>query len=334
MAYPADPLNSNAGDQGVSNEPTREYLEQLASAIRPSWELDDATFSGPSAASSADVAGLNGTKEATALRTEIGASNGSFAPSRATVAEATGRAIVETGVSRASVVPVVDAPHRRPAAPAAAPSMSGSPRLPSPRLQLASVPPAGSASVEIEVPAVGRSRKPLWIVLTVGAVALIGIGGWAASGGDAGGPVSAAPTRVPTTAASRPPVVSGPSHAQGATTTQGLRVDGPVPAETETSSPTRVPRPSAPASNSPPRAIPEPISPPPRAIPEPIAAPPPRAIPEPVAAPPPRAVPQPVAAPPPVATRAPSVHEATPTEPPRPSSRPLPSGPIVRDVPF
>ena len=321
MAYPADPLNSSAGDQGVSNEPTREYLEQLASAIRPSWELDDTTFSGLTGPSSADMAGVNGTKEASETRAEISASKGSFAPSRATVAEGTERAMAEAGVSQLSVVSIVDPPLRAPAA-AAASSAGGSPRFGSPRLQLVSVAPAGSASIDVEAPAPARSRKPLWIVLAVGVLALIAIGGWAASGGDTGAPVSPVPTRVPVTGAGRSAVAPGPLTAPGGTTARGLHPDTPIPAQTEPGATARVARPPAPASNSPPRAIPEPISSPPRAIPEPIS-PPPRAIPEPIAAP--------ALAP---APRASSVHEAPSTEPPRPSSRPLPSGPLVRDVPF
>jgi hypothetical protein len=349
MAYPADPLNSNAGDQGVSNEPTREYLEQLASAIRPSWELDDTTFGGLTGPSSADVAGLNGTKEASETRSEISASKGSFAPSRATVVEGTERAIAEAGVSRLSTVPIVDPPPRASAA-ASASSAGASPRFGSPRLQLLSVPPAGSASFEVEASAFARSRKPLWIVLSVGVLALIAIGGWAASGGDTGA-LSPVPTRVPVPGAGRSAVAPGPSAAPVGTTAQGLHPD----TQADPGATARVARPSAPASNSPPRAIPEPISPPPRAIPEPIS-PPPRAIPEPISppprampepiSPPPRAVPEPISPPPRVmpepigapvpapSSRASSAHEAPSTEPPRPSSRPLPSGPLVRDVPF
>jgi hypothetical protein len=333
MAYPADSLNSNAGDQGVSNEPTREYLEQLASAIRPSWELDDTTFSGLTGPSSADVAGLNGAKEAPEARAEVPASKGSFAPSRATVAEGTERVIAEAAVTRVSVVPAVDPPHRAPAA-AAASTAGGSPRwLASPRLELVSVPPGGSASVEVEALALARSRKPLWIVLAVGVLALIAIGGWAASGGDAGVPASGVPTRVPTVGAGRSAVAPGPLTAPGGTTAQGLHLDTTVSPQTEPGATARVARPTPPAPNSLPRAVPEPISPPPRAVPQPIS-PPPRAIPEPIS-PPPRAIPEPIAAPAPApAPRAPSVRETPSTEPPKPGSRPLPSGPLVRDVPF
>lgn len=63
MAHTGDPLNStplspNAGDQSAPNEVSRELLDQLASTFRPSWELDAATFSGPSDLSSTEIQAL------------------------------------------------------------------------------------------------------------------------------------------------------------------------------------------------------------------------------------------------------------------------------------
>src|SRR3954454_11422276 len=62
MAYPGDPAGPVAKGDGsfAGGRLTPDDFDQLASAFRPSWEFDDAPFTGPGSLSPTDVRALQG----------------------------------------------------------------------------------------------------------------------------------------------------------------------------------------------------------------------------------------------------------------------------------
>src|SRR5260370_25874312 len=87
MAYRGDP-SSRAGKARMAS-PTAalrpEDFEQLAAAFRPSWELDEAPFTGPGALSPGDLRALQGGGTHADVRATAQLTNGSHAPPKATV---------------------------------------------------------------------------------------------------------------------------------------------------------------------------------------------------------------------------------------------------------
>lgn len=101
MAHTADPLNSapldsNPGDQNAANDVSRELLDQLASTFRPSWEPDQAPFTGKADLSPGEIQALASGGTAPELRAESHATLGPLAPPKPTqVLEPTESVIVQ-----------------------------------------------------------------------------------------------------------------------------------------------------------------------------------------------------------------------------------------------
>jgi hypothetical protein len=205
MAYPGDPVAK--GPARFEHAPlTPDDLEQLATAFRPSWELDEAPFTGAGTLSAADVQALQGGGTHADVRAAMPNAGSAFAPPRPNSVEALGSVVVEESIIVRD--PPAPAPALRPAPPPAPP-----PRVPAadaaPAVALEAtriVPrrPAAAQSARVESfeaevsPFARPSRKPLWLGLGAGVVVLAGLGIWAASGGQADPPATSAPAATAT----------------------------------------------------------------------------------------------------------------------------------------
>jgi hypothetical protein len=318
MAFPTDPPHpAGANASAFANARlTPEDAERLAATFRPSWELDDAPFTGPGALTEADLHALKGGGTQADVRGAVQALNGTHAPVPATVLqdEPTSSVIIAGGVDAEVVAAPAPAALPTPIAPQAqvAPMATKTGTLVLPSMQgavvqqrtlvMATLPVTGfpgpgvrgrAASIDLgDVDFRKRSKSGLWIALGGVAAVLLGAGVWLAS--SSGDQKRAAPApALPTTMATAPSRIPAP----------------PPPAETVAAPPI------APAPPPPPA----PVTPPPQPMAVAAAPPPP-------APPPPRLVVPPAPRPP---TWTP------PASPPRPpAARPKSGQTIVRDVPF
>src|SRR5580700_8785195 len=81
MAYQGDPVPK--GPAGFENAPlTPDDLERLATAFRPSWELDEAPFTGAGTMSAADVQALQGGGTHADVRAATRMAGSAFPPQR------------------------------------------------------------------------------------------------------------------------------------------------------------------------------------------------------------------------------------------------------------
>ncbi len=310
MAYPGNPPKGPAGFEKAPLTP--DDFERLATAFRPSWELDEAPFTGAGALSTADIRALQGggTHADVRATAQQAVSNGSHAPPKPAVAvdEPATKVIIDPAVRRARIrcarsyarAVCARAPqgHRlrravdcglgpcaeRPGAVrrelGAASSRVITVRPPRPRVE---------TGPTFEPPG---SKKGLWIGVGAAALALIGGVVWLASSGGSDKPVAAPQPAETVQEKVQPSIPPPPPEAVAAT---------PKPQPTPAPAP---PTPPVVAATSLPQAPPLPATPPPS-----HAA---------VAAAP---APHPVASPPPA--------------PPKPATASRPKGPtIVRDVPF
>ena len=185
---------------------TADEFDQLAAAFRPSWEFDEAPFVGAGTMSPTDLHALQGGGGTHAdIRAAAQAAaplvNGAHAPAEAggPAHEPEDSVIIDRSVTARS-------PRRRPAAavarrrrpsgsiPAVAPAGRRPPRR-SRRTGLrrrrivhraaVPVPVARESTGSFDARAL-RSKRPLWIGLGAGGVALVAVGIWAASGSSAG----------------------------------------------------------------------------------------------------------------------------------------------------
>jgi hypothetical protein len=317
MAYPTDPPNHAGGPSGTlaGSRLTPEDAERLAATFRPSWELDDAPFTGPAAFSDADLQAARSYGTQADVRGAVQALNGTHAPAPATVLheEPANTVILGRGVDAEEPATVVQRSPADPVAAAKAISAPVAPVVATPaRFAAAAQPvtarhPAGGARVSApsdadRVPK--RSRLGLWLGLGAAGIGIV-IGAWLAAGSGDKRDAAAPPVDTPavTTASPIPPP--------------------PPPAETTQAV-------AAPTTAAPPvqaTAAAPPPPPPPVVTAEPAprpAAPPPVAA---AAPPPPTAAPRPASA-----NRTPSWGGSAA---PAPKAAPRPKGTtIVRDVPF
>ncbi len=210
MAYPGDPVAK--GPAGFEHAPlTPDDLEQLATAFRPSWELDDAPFTGAGTLSAADVRALQGGGTHVDVRAAMPNPGSPFPPSRPNGAQG----VVEESIIVREATPPT--PAVRPAPPPPAPRAEAAPAVPLEATRIvprrASPPAAQPARMEsfAEVSPFARpSRKPLWLGLGAGAVVLAGVGIWAASGSSADAPAPA-PSAVASTVSHTPQTIPLPT---------------------------------------------------------------------------------------------------------------------------
>jgi hypothetical protein len=284
-------------------------LDQLAAAIRPSWEFDEAPFVGAGSISPADLQALQGgggthaDVRAVAQAAAVPASNGAHAPTKPIAAahEPEDSVVIDRSITAAEIAPTpppaAPEPARAPLAPPAAAAVQvtrgAADRLAQTRIvrRVPQIAAPRESTGSFDARALGRSKRPLWIGLGAGAVVLVALGIWATSGS------SEAPAAVP-----------------------------PPPARTAHVAAPDIPPP-------PPETTPEPpppAPPPPKTVPVSALAQVPPPVVTPASLPPAPA--RPVAAP--AAPPAPPRPVVAPT--PKPATRPKSGGggTIVHDVPF
>jgi hypothetical protein len=317
MAYPGNPPKGPAPFEKAPLTP--DDLERLATAFRPSWELDDAPFTGAGSLSAGDIRALQGGGTHAEVRaTALTAVQGSLAPARVlAAAEEPAKVVIDPGLVApppsvrppapnvvlsspgpwAAAAPV---PVAAPAGPALAPG-SKSPSMPplKPRVSAGGPAPRASLATDPSLTSLSafnaKKSKGLLIGGGVGAVAVVGLIVWLASGSSSTAekpivtPIASATAREPVQPSIPPP--------------------SPEPATTAANPPSQV---AQHASAPPP---PSPVVPVIAANALPIAPAQPHAA----AVQPP--APHPVSSPPPPAPKAPT------------ASRPK-GATIVRDVPF
>src|ERR1700722_695660 len=210
MAYPGDP--SGPAQKGSASfaggRLTADDFDQLAAAFRPSWEFDEAPFVGAGTMSPTDLHALQGgggTHADIRAAAQAPVVNGAHAPAKPAAAahEPEDSVIIDRSVTaevRADVRVADVAPPPAPVqaripvvAPAVAVRAPTSPdRLAQTRIvqRAAVIPVARESTGSFDARAL-RSKRPLWIGLGAGGLALIAVGIWAASGS------SAAPAPAP-----------------------------------------------------------------------------------------------------------------------------------------
>jgi hypothetical protein len=170
MAYPGDPSSPDIGASTMmgghgASDLAADDLERVAASFRPSWELDDAPFTGPATFSAAEVHALqNGEARQQVRKTLASSTNEAFA-----------------------------APHRNDAR-----RVSSIPPRPSRDVAMPALAPMRAPALSLDFEAQARQfrRRTPW--LTVGAIGalVVGAGVWLASSGVAATPAPAAKATV------------------------------------------------------------------------------------------------------------------------------------------
>jgi hypothetical protein len=203
MAYQGDPVPKGPG--AFENAPlTPEDLERLATAFRPSWELDEAPFTGAGALSAAEVQALQGGGTHADVRAATQLASSAFPPARTVAAVEPVESIVVAQPAVVAPPPAAPAPPAPVAAPwsppvaaqvyapvpaapqlAVAPSPATVDALAATRIVPRRVPAAPPIRARVEsvgsdmVRLARPSRKPLWIGLGALAMVAAGVGAWA-----------------------------------------------------------------------------------------------------------------------------------------------------------
>jgi hypothetical protein len=315
MAYPGSPPKGPAPFEKAPLSP--DDLERLATAFRPSWELDDAPFTGAGTLSAGDIRALQGGGTNAEVRATAFTAHASHAPAKPSPMTDDGaKVILDPGLTppppsarhvserppplssagpwaASTAMPPLAAPGRisnRPPAPDA----SHGPIPSTQRITSRPGPRSGRAllSTEPSFASIKKSRTGLWLGGAAAAVVLVGGVMWLASGGPDKPVAAPAPT---------------------VTATPNDKAEPSIPP----------PPPDTVAANG--ATAPEPVAVRPSAAPPPVIAA--TALPQ---------VPAPAYH---AAMPAPAPHPAASPPPPSPAPKPAtasrPKGPtIVRDVPF
>ena len=214
MAYPGDPSSPDIGASTIlgGHGPTAadvgaDDLERLAASFRPSWELDDAPFTGAAAFSAAEVRALqNGEARQAVRKTLASSTNEAFAP------------------------PIrSDGPARR--------VSSIPPARPTRDVVMPAFPPmrAPALSLDFETQARQFRRRPPWAVFALIGALVVGGGAWLASSGVAATPTPKAPD-LP-----HPATVTTAAPLAPAEPTPAIPAPPPAAAEAPRSEPTAPP---------------------------------------------------------------------------------------------
>ena len=289
MAYPGAPSGPAAKGPAAfaGGGLTPDDLDQLAAAFRPSWEFDEAPFVGAGSMSPSDMralqsGGIHADVRAATQPAPAPLTNGMHAPAKPAPLshEPENSVIIDRRITAADIAPAPQArPQVAPAVvapavvPAAivAPAMPTADRMAQTRIvqRRAPVPAARESTGSFDAGALRGSKKPLWIGIGVGALALAAIGIWATSGGSSEPALAPVPVivkkSVETAAPDIPP--PPPETAQAA----------PVPKTVPISALAQVPAPAAAPPAAPaPRPVAAPVAPSPAPAPHPAAAPTPK----------------------------------------------------------
>ncbi len=288
MAYPGEPSGPAAKGPGafVGGRLTADEFDQLAAAFRPSWELDEAPFVGAGSMSPSDLHALQG---GGGTRAEIRAVSQAASPQAAPAPLVNGAhaapkpappshepedsVIIDRSITAAPIPPPV-----QPRVAVAAPALAAPPHVSADRLAqtrivhrpAVPVPGPRESTGSFDARAL-RSKRPLWIGLGAGAVALVAAGIWAASGSSQA-PAPAVPVLVKTVQAAAPDIPPPPPDTTPTPAAPPLRTI-PVSALAQVPAPvvTAAPPPPAPV-----RPAAAPAAPPPAPPPHAAVAPTPR----------------------------------------------------------
>jgi hypothetical protein len=294
MAYPGEPSGPAAKGLGAfaGGRLTADEFDQLAAAFRPSWELDEAPFVGAGSMSPSDLHALQGGGGTRAEIRAVAQAASPLAPAPAPVVNGAHAAPKPAGPSHEpedsvivdrsiTAVPIAPPPvHPRVAM--AAPAVAIPPQVSADRLAQTRIVhrPAVPVSAPRSAPREStgsfdaralRSRRPLWIGLGAGAVALVAAGIWAASGSSQA-PAPVVPVLVKTVRAAAPDIPPPPPDT---TPTPAA----PPPKTVPVSALAQVPAPvvtTAPPPPAPVRPAAAPAAPPPAPAPHAAVAPTPR----------------------------------------------------------
>jgi hypothetical protein len=294
MAYQGDPVSK--GPAGFENGPlTPDDLERLATAFRPSWELDEAPFTGAGSLSAADVQALQAGGTHADVRAATQMASAAFPPAPAARIEPVESMVIaapvvapppppaaspwapvpaapqfvatQPPVQPATVQPHVSAPPSVQLAPELSPASREAlaatriiPRRPPAPLQPSAMRPRiesiGSDMVRLARP----SRKPLWIGLGGLLVGAAGIGAWLSMSSSTDKSLPALPAVVATATHALPDIPPPPPAAASAAPAAAA---APVPAAAATTASltplkpaTSVPVTSLPVAAAPPPATP------------------------------------------------------------------------------
>jgi len=261
MAHPADP--SPKGPVAFTHARlSPEEADRLASMFRPSWELDDAPFTGAGTLSAADMQALQGGGVRADLRAAAAGSpfgtngNGAHAAPAPQAQEPASSVVIDQGprpaplAAKGTMMGIgVQLPAAPPTAPLPEAPLSRPPSRPSQRPLAPSFqigPPTPRAQPVVAAPSASdvqpypkKSQMGLWIGLGAAAVILLGVGIWAVA--SSGGEKPAAPAATATATAkptedklsSVPPPPPATATAAAATTTAAaVPVPPPPPATT------------------------------------------------------------------------------------------------------
>ena len=337
MASPADP----APKLTVAFANARLSLddaERLAATFRPSWELDDAPFTGSGDLSSSEVQALQGGGTHADVRaSQDHASNGACAPTAALAAAqeveksviidrgvaARDPALREAGPKTTMIGMPAAAPSPEPQPPVASqapprPDPKSAPITGRPAAPAFNVSPPAPARAAVDVPK--RSMVALFVGVAAAAAIVVGGGVWLATSSGSGDKLAPAPTvdkaLEDKLAAVPPPPPPAATATAEPTASAATATAGAAPSAAETASATSTQAAGTTVATSATAATASPSPPP---VPAPPAPPPTQATPEPT-----HAV---AAAPRPYGGGAPV----------RPAPAPAPHKPaqtIIRDVPF
>jgi hypothetical protein len=209
MAHPAD-IAPKAPAAFASGRLSPEEAERLASTFRPSWELDDAPFTGPGTLSETDLRALQGGGTHSDVRAvaqsgghegNAHASNGAHAPPAPTQSHEPENSVIIDRSITADAAPAPKAvaaakpatmtmvgmpspqqqaaPQPAPAAPLQRPPTPMRPMAPAFNVSPPSVKPrAKPVSIDLEDAYPKKSKTGLWVALGLGGVAAMGLVVW------------------------------------------------------------------------------------------------------------------------------------------------------------
>ena len=210
MAYPSDSTDPRARDPAPRDDQSTEELERLAATFRPSWQLDDAPFTGGARFSAEAVRSLEGAEMRGQVKAAMETSNGAKRPPKpvafqqppsTVIIEPTPDARpVGKGRASATLVGMSTAPVASDAQFKSTLVIPGRRSAPPAPLAAQWQPPQAADAAD-DSPFPKRSRKPLWIGVGACLAGAIGIGAWAMSSGTA--PAPQPPARA--ASAARPP---------------------------------------------------------------------------------------------------------------------------------
>ena len=268
MAHPADSASKAAAEFSQARM-TPEQADHLAAMFRPSWELDEAPFTGPGSLSEAELLALQGGGTSAEVRAQAHITNGAH-PTSGVVDRTVLAGQFEAPQAAPSPAPILapapaQAPHGPMGTVVLPPDQAPKPRAaPSqrPASRMAPVPAPAMARARpapVEEPVVPKRSKGLWVGIGAVAVGMLGGGLWLLVSGPSETPAAVAPSAtekptndrlsaVPppppaTAAATAPPPATATAQAVAAATTAAAVAPTPQPTAAPVPIPTHAPPP-------------------------------------------------------------------------------------------